>query len=189
MPEANINAAAASAGEIANAVSREAKGTRVKYTTKPTYESVLLIGKTVESAGFAGTADRETMKRAYVTEDAGFDGSQVIVDGIDEYGIRTVKAAEITVSIAFIGDDKGHIPATWKLRGFEAKAVENDGTDLFVCEDMADKLASLLRTADAVSSQHPEYAGLWKVVDADTGARVFIRAIAPVEKDGHVSCR
>jgi len=188
MPEANINAAAVSAGEIASAASRESRGIRVRYTVKPRYETVAILGKTVESAGFAGTADRETMKRVYVTEDTGFDGSQVIVDGVDEYGIRTVEAAEATVSIAFVGDDKAHIPATWKLKGFKAKSAENDGVDFFVGEEMADKLAALLRTADAVSVQNPQFAGLWKVVDVNTGDRVFIRAIAPVEKDGHV-CR
>lgn len=164
------------------------KNTTVSYTTKPKYETVSLIGKTIESAGFAGTADREKIRRTYVTLDAGFDGSQIIVKGADEVGIRTVKEAELTVSVAFVGDTAAHIPATWKIRGYKADSVENDGVDLFVGEEMADKLAALLRTADAVSAQNPQYAGLWKVVDVDSGKRVFIRAIAPVDAHGNVVC-
>lgn len=160
--------------------------TTVSFTTKPAYEQVELLGKTVESAGFAGTADREKIKRTYITEAVGFDGSQIIVKGADEIGIRTVKPATLNVSIAFIGDDKAHIPATWKISGHVANSVENDGVDLFVGEEMADKLAALLRTADAVSAQNPQFAGLWKVVDIDSGKRVFVRAVAPVDNHGNV---
>ena len=161
-------------------------GTKVSYTTKPKYEQVTLLGKTIESAGFAGTADREKMKRAYITENAGFDGSQMIVKGTDEYGIRTVKAVEVVAGVKFVGAEN-RIPATWKLRGYAAKSVENEGAiDVFVGEEMGDKVAALLRTADAVSAQSPEFAGLWYTIDAETGTRIFIRAFSPVDAHGNV---
>lgn len=159
--------------------------TTVSFTTKPAYEKVELVGKTVESAGFAGTADRERIARCYITEQAGFDGSQVIVKGCDEIGIRSVTAAELTVAVHFVGGER--TPATWKFKGYQAKSVENEGAiDLFVGEEASDKLNALLRTADAVSAAKPEYAGVWYVEDVATGKRVFLRAYSPVDAHGNV---
>ena len=61
------------------------------------------------------------------------------------------------------------------------------GTVLLL-EDVQDpgNVGTLIRTADAVSAQNPQYAGLWKVVDAASGKRVFIRAIAPVDAHGNI---
>ncbi len=159
--------------------------TTVSYTTKPAYEKVELVGKTVESAGFAGTADRERIARCYITEQAGFDGSQIIVRGADEIGIRSVTAAEITVAIHFVGGDR--TPATWKFKGFQAKSKENEGAiDFFVGEEAADKLAALLNTATLVGANKPEYAGIWFVEDVATGKRVFLRAYSPVDAHGNI---
>lgn len=157
----------------------------VSYTTKPAYEQVELLGKTVESAGFAGTADREKIKRTYITEAVGFDGSQVIVKGCDEIGIRSVTAGEITVAIHFVGGDR--TPATWKFKGFQAKSRENeDAIDFFVGEEASDKLELLLKTATLISADKPEYAGIWFVEDVATGKRVFLRAYSPVDNHGNI---
>ena len=159
--------------------------TTVSYTTKPAYEKVELVGKTVESAGFAGTADRERIARCYITEAAGFDGSQIIVRGADEIGIRSVTAGEITVAIHFVGGDR--TPATWKFKGFQAKSKENEGAiDFFVGEEASDKLELLLKTATLISADKPEYAGIWFVEDVATGKRVFLRAYSPVDAHGNI---
>lgn len=161
------------------------KNVKVPYTTKPKFDTVELLGKSVESAGFAGTADRERIARCYITESAGFDGSQVIVHGADENGIRSVTAAELTVAVRFVGGER--TPATWKFKGYQAKSVENEeAIDLFVGEEASDKLNALLRTADAVSAAKPEYAGIWFVEDVATSKRVFLRAYSPVDAHGNI---
>lgn len=171
--------------------------TTVSFTTKPKFEKVEIVGKTILSKDFAGTVDREPMTRAYITLDAGFDGSQVIVDGADEYGIRSVKEADITVSISFPNDEKKHVAASWTLHGYKAESVENPGCiDFFVDKKNADKLtacapedgkpAGLLYTLRLMIAQHPEWANLWKIVDVSNDSRVFIRAIESIDSHGNV---
>lgn len=162
---------------------REEEMQNLKYTVKPTFETVNVIGKSFDTT--TGTIDRKAIGRVLMTDAAGFDGKHVLVDGDTETPIKTVKAAEeVEVLVEFVGGVKSL--ATVKFfNAYTRDNAENDGVlDVFTTE--TDKIGRVIGIAERMAEAHPECDGQWKVVTKD-GRRVFLRAYAEVNEAGKIS--
>lgn len=157
---------------------------KVKYTEKPTYEEVELIGKTFDS--ITGTIDRKTIGRSLITEQAGFEDKHIVVNG-DESTIKTVeKIGEdgVQLFVELVGGVKS-LASKKVYKGWTAKNKENaDVTDVYVdvASEDASKAKGLADIAFRMCGAHPECDNQWKIVDKD-GRRVFIRLV-DTEIDG-----
>ena len=158
--------------------------TKVKYTEKPTYEEVELVGKTFDSV--TGTIDRKAISRSLITEQAGFEDKHIVVNG-DESTIKTVeKIADdgVELFVELVGGVKSL--ASKKLyKGWTAKNKENgDVVDVYVdaMGEEVSKAKGLVDIAERMCAAHPECDNQWKIVDKD-GKRVFIRLV-DTEIDG-----
>jgi len=152
--------------------------TKVKFTEKPTYEEVELIGKTFDS--ITGTIDRKPIGRSLITEQAGFEDKHIVVNG-DESTIKSVEKIGddgIELFVRLVGDIKSL--ASKKLyKGWTAKNRENgDVVDVYVdaTEEDASKAKGLVDIATRMCAAHPECDSQWEIVDKD-GGRVFIRLV------------
>ena len=149
----------------------------MKYTEKPEFKSVNILGKTVDSV--CGTIDRKQIARVFITEELGFgvDGKDfVAVKGDENVTIKTVaKADETEVFVELVGGIKSL--ATAKFYGaYVAGNKENaDVTDIYVTGDECSKIGKLSSIASGMNAVHPECAGEFKFTDKD-GKRVFLRA-------------
>lgn len=163
--------------------------TKVKYREIPTFEEVELVGKTYDSV--TGTIDRKPIGRALITEQPGFEGKhEVVAKDADGTVIRSVEKIDeehgIELAVEFVGGIRSL--ATKKVfKGYKAKNPENpDVTDLFVeCAAVPTELVNIARRMDNV---HPECDGQWKVVDVETGKRVFFRIYDPNLKSNGKRC-
>ena len=152
----------------------------MKYEAVPQYESVDVVGKTVDT--ITGTIDRKTVGRVLVTTAAGFEGRHQVVGG-DGVGIRTVaeigegdgKAAVPELFVELVGGIKSL--ASYKFfKGYTAKNAENpECNDLFTVD--GDQVGKIVETARRMCASHPECDSQWRIVDAN-GARWFLRMIA-----------
>lgn len=152
----------------------------MKYTEIPTYESVDVCGKTVDT--ITGTIDRKTVGRVLITTKAGFAGKHQVVGG-DGTAIRTVKpigenegdAATVELFVRLVGDIKSL--ASYKFfKGFIGDNAENAGVKDLYTED-GDQVQRIVETAKRMCNDHPECDSRWEVVDA-AGTRWFLRKIA-----------
>lgn len=150
---------------------------KCKYQTKPVYEEVEILGKTVKA--ITGTIDRKTVGRALITAEAGFTCGHEVVDG-DSTPIRSVWTMEEgetkELFVQLVGGVRSL--ASYKFfEGYTAKNPENpEVNELFTKED--DKVARLVETASRMCAAHPECDGQWEIVDA-SNARWFIRLYDP----------
>ena len=148
----------------------------MKYTEKPEFKSVNILGKTVDSV--CGTIDRKPIARTFITEELGFGvaGKDFIaVKGDENVTIKTVaKADETEVFVEFVGGIKSL--ATAKFYGaYVADNRENANvSDIYVTGDEYSKISKLSSIASGMSAAHPECAGEFKFTDKD-GKRVFLR--------------
>lgn len=159
--------------------------TKVKFTEKPTYEEVELIGKTFDSV--TGTIDRKPISRSLITEQAGFEDKHIVVNGDESTTIKTVAPiAEdgIELFVKLVGDIKSL--ASKKLyKGWTAKNKENgDVVDVYLdaAGEDASKAKGLVDIATRMCAAHPECDNQWAIVDKN-GGRVFIRLV-DTEIDG-----
>lgn len=164
--------------------------TKVKYQKIPEYEQVDLVGKTYSLV--AGTIDRKKVKRALITEQAGFEGKhEVVAEGADGTPIRTVEKIDeekgVELIVEFVGGVKS-LASKKVFKGYTAKNPENpDVTDLFV--DNTEASGGLVNIARRMSEAHPECDGQWMVVDKATNGRVFIRIYDPdLKPNGKRAC-
>lgn len=159
--------------------------TKVKYTEKPVYEEVELVGKTIDSV--TGTIDRKAIGRSLITEQAGFEDRHVAVGG-DGSTIRTVEKigdGGVELFVELVGGIRS-LASKKVFAGWTAKNRENaDVVDVYVdCASTdAAKAAGLEGIAERMCAAHPECDGQWKIVDKD-GGRVFVRVV-DAEIDGH----
>ena len=153
---------------------------KMKYEKKPSYPEVEVIAKTVDSV--TGTIDRRKVGRRLLTEEVGFDvaSEERRIVGGDETAIKTVAKIETSVEVAveLVGGIKSL--ATYKFfTGWTAKNDENDDVlDVYVPEGASENISKAVATASRMCSAHPECDGQWKLVDAATGKRVFLRLVA-----------
>lgn len=147
------------------------------FTTK-NINVVEVFGKTTDSKTHVGTEDRELFKRAFLTEEEGFNSDKVldIDDGDKTTAIQTVIEEELTLFVRVIGG-KTSI-AKWKLRGYTAASKAADkAIDLFIDEDDAaalEKLNKMVFVATAMTEAAPECGGIYRFETGD-GTRVFVR--------------
>ena len=158
--------------------------TKVKFTEKPTYEEVELIGKTFDS--ITGTIDRKSISRSLITEAAGFEDKHIVVNG-DESTIKSVEKIGddgVELFVELVGGIKSL--ASKKLyKGWTAKNKENgDVVDVYVdaMGEEVSKAKGLVDIATRMCAAHPECDNQWAIVRKD-GGRVFIRLV-DTEIDG-----
>jgi hypothetical protein len=154
---------------------------KMKYTEKPQYPEVEVLGKT--TASYTGTIDRRKFGRLFLTEDEGFgpDGDKKgkIVLG-DETGatLQTVKkVGEIEVIVKLVDNTKS--AASFKFFDcWTAKNAENpDIVDIFTTD--VEKCDRVEACADRMCEAAPGNDGQYQIVRKDDeGTRVFLRVIA-----------
>lgn len=158
--------------------------TKVKYTEKPTYEEVELVGKTYDS--ITGTIDRKPIGRSLITEAAGFDDKHIVVDG-DGATIKTVEKIGddgVELFVELVGGIRS-LASKKIFAGWTAKNKENgDIVDVYLdaAGEDASKAKGLVDIATRMCAAHPECDNQWAIVRKD-GGRVFIRLV-DTEIDG-----
>lgn len=152
---------------------------KMKYTEKPTYPEVEIVGKTVSSK--TGTIDRRKFGRLLLTEEAGFgkgtdkDG-KIVLNG-DDTTIQTVtKAAEVEVVVQLVDGSKS--AASFKFFDvYTAKNPENeDVLDVFTTD--VEKVDRVEACAERMCDAAPGNDGQYKIIEKSSEKRVFLRVIA-----------
>jgi hypothetical protein len=152
---------------------------KMKYTEKPTYPEVEIVGKTIDS--LKGTIDSRPIGRRLLTEEPGFGkGTQnegkIVLDG-DGVTIKSVKKVpEVEVVIELVDGQKS--AASFKFfDAFEAENDENgDVTDLFTTN--GEQISRLEACAERMCDANPGVDGQYKIIEKAGGKRVFLRLIA-----------
>lgn len=152
---------------------------KLKYTSKPSYPEVDVIGKTVSSE--KGTVDSKPIGRLFITGEEGFGpgtekADKIILGGDENIKIISVKKAdEIEVKIKLVDGQKS--AASFKFYGaYTAKNPENDGVvDVYTTngENIERAVACAERMADA----NPGCDGQYEFINAAGEGRVFLRLI------------
>lgn len=152
----------------------------MKYTEIPTYETVDVCGKTVDT--ITGTIDRKQVGRVLITTQAGFAGKHQVVNG-DGTAIRTVQkigegegeAETVELLVRLVGDIKSL--ASYKFfTGYVGGNAENSGVKDLYTED-CEQVNKIVETARRMCASHPECDSQWEIVDK-AGTRWFLRKIA-----------
>ena len=159
--------------------------TKVKFTEKPTYEEVELVGKTFDS--ITGTIDRKPISRSLITEQAGFEDKHIVVNGDESTTIKTVEKIGddgVELFVELVGGIRS-LASKKVFAGWTAKNKENgDVVDVYLdaAGEDASKARGLVDIATRMCAAHPECDNQWKIVGKD-GGRVFIRLV-DTEIDG-----
>jgi len=151
---------------------------KMKYTSKPTYPEVDVVGKTTHSE--CGTIDRRKIGRLLITETAGFGPGEehddkIVLDG-DETPIQSVeKVDEIEVVIRLVDDQKS--AASFKFfDAYTAKNKENpEVTDVFTTN--GEQVDRAVACAERMCVASPGCDGQYEFLNKASGKRVFLRQI------------
>lgn len=157
---------------------------KMKYTEKPTYPEVEIVGKTIDS--LKGTIDSRPIGRRLITEEEGFGKGTEKADKMalngDGTTIKSVKkVTEVELIIELVDGQKS--AASFKFFDvYTAENDENEGvTDVFTTN--GEQIGRIDACADRMCDANPGCDGQYKIVCKDSGKRVFLRLIAKNLKD------
>lgn len=164
---------------IKNNKKQKANAMKMKYTEKPVYPEVEIVGKTVDS--LKGTIDSRPIGRRLLTEEEGFGKGtdkegKMALNG-DGTTIKSVKkVSEIELIIELVDGTKS--AASFKFfDAYTAPNDENDGVD-DIFTDNGEQIGRIESCADRMTDAAPGCDGQYKIVRKSDGKRVFLRLIA-----------